>query len=392
MVRFPNIAALIFCTGFFLAGSVNHALSQAFHSGGAGNCSGCHSMHSGQPGSQWLLQKSDSSSICLNCHSGFGGPSSLSVFSQNGSALTPGGDFYWLTKNFTWVGGQSPGYEHGHNIVARDYNLLSDPVLFQSPGGSYPSASLGCTSCHDPHGQVNGGTLQGGLPISGSGSYGDQGDPGTISGNYRLLGDSFYSGGSGAAGNSFANAAPVARQSNVRKFEETDASHVDYGSGMSEWCANCHNGVLSSGHSTAGGFEHPAGNSENLESEIIANYNTYLRTGDFSGLAATAYLQFVPFERGVTNPDLLDPNSSQGPNANANVMCLTCHRAHASAFDNSGRWDFKASFLSQSHPALGDAGVTPTDITYSYYGRDIVAEFGSGQRQFCEKCHGSQTP
>jgi hypothetical protein len=215
---------------------------------------------------------------------------------------------------------------------------------------------------------------------------------GTISGNYRLLGDSSYSGGSGGAGNSFSHDAPIARHSSVSKFGETDASHVDYGSGMSEWCANCHSGVLNSEHQPAGGFEHPAGNSEKLESDIITNYNAYLRTGDFSGLAATAYLQFVPFERGVSIPDLLDPNSGQGPNANSNVMCLTCHRAHASAFANSGRWDFKASLLAESHPAMGDVGVTPTDVHYSYYGRDIVAEFGGGQRQFCEKCHGSQIP
>lgn len=379
----------MFCSGALLAGSPGSTLGQGFHSGGAGSCTGCHSMHSGQPGSQWLLRKSDSSSICLNCHSGFGGPSSPSVFSPDGSALTPGGDFYWLTRNFSWIDGQSPGYEHGHNIIAIDYNLLADPLLFQAPGGTYPAAKLGCTSCHDPHGQVSGGSALGGQPVSGSGSYGDQGVAGTIAGNYRLLGDSSYSGGSG---NSFTNDAPIARQSSVSKFSESDASHVDYGSGMSEWCANCHSGVLNSKHESAGGFEHPAGNSEKLESDIIANYNTYLRTGDFSGMSATAYLQFVPFERGVSIPDLLDPNSSQGPNANANVMCLTCHRAHASAFANSGRWDFTATLLAQSHPAMGDAGVTPTDVYYSYYGRDIVAEFGSGQRQFCEKCHGSQIP
>jgi predicted CXXCH cytochrome family protein len=391
MPRFTNIAALMLCSGALLTLCPAIGISQTFHAGGTGSCSGCHSMHGSQPGSQWLLQKSDPSSICLNCHNGFGGPSSPSVFSPDGSALTPGGDFYWLSKNFSWIGGQSPGYEHGHNVIARDYNLLPDPILFQAPGGTYPSARLGCTSCHDPHGQVRGGSLRGAPPVSGSGSYGDQAAPGTVTGNYRLLGDSFYSGGS-APGNSFTRDAPIARQSSVSKFRESDASHVDYGSGMSEWCANCHGGVLSSEHQPAGGFEHPAGTGERLESEIIANYNTYLRTGDFSGTAANAYLQFVPFERGISNPELLDPNSTQGPNANANVMCLTCHRAHASAFDNIGRWDFKASLLAQSHPAVGDAGATPSDVNYSYYGRDLAAEFGSGQRQFCEKCHGSQTP
>ncbi|MEW6519920.1 MAG: cytochrome c3 family protein [Thermodesulfobacteriota bacterium] len=387
MARFTHIAALMLCCGVLPALSPAIGISQAFHSGGTGSCSGCHAMHSGQPGSQWLLQKSDPSSICLNCHSGIGGPNSPSVFSPDGSALTPGGDFYWLTRNFSWTGGQSPGYEHGHNIIARDYNLLADPILFQAPGGTYPAARLGCTSCHDPHGQVRGGSPRGGLPVSGSGSYGEQGAPGAITGNFRLLGDSFYSGGSG---NSFSHDAPIARQSSISKFRESDASHVDYGSGMSEWCGNCHSGVLNNEHQPAGGFEHPV--NEKLDGEIITNYNTYLRTGDFSGMAANAYLQFVPFERGVSNQELLDPNSRQGPDANANVMCLTCHRAHASAFDNSGRWDFKASLLTQSHPAIGDAGATPNDVIYSYYGRDIAAEFGSGQRQFCEKCHGSETP
>lgn len=385
MAGYHNIAAVLLCSLTLLAGTP----AQAFHDGGAGNCSGCHAMHSGQPGSQWLLQKSDPSSICLNCHSGSGGPGSHSVHSPNGSALTPGGDFYWLTKNFSWLGGQSPGYEHGHNIVARDYNLLSDPLHNMAPGGTYPSALLGCTSCHDPHGQVRGGSPRGGQPVSGSGSYGEQGDAGAIVGNYRLLGDSSYS----RAGYSFSREAPVARQSSVSNFGESDTSHVDYGSGMSEWCGNCHNSMLASKHQAgAGKFVHPAGNSEKLSIEIVGNYNTYLRTGNFSGTAANAYLQFVPFERGLSDPLLLDPNSSQGPNANANVMCLSCHRAHASAFVDSGRWDFKAALLAQSHPAVGDAGATPTDVNASYYGRDIVSVFGSGQGPFCEKCHGSQRP
>lgn len=121
-------------------------------------------------------------------------------------------------------------------------------------------------------------------------------------------------------------------------------------------------------------------------------YDIYLRSGDLSGVSATAYLQFVPFERGTSTMQLLDPNSTQGPDLNSNVMCLSCHRAHASAFPNSGRWDFTASKLVDSHPAFGDVGASPTDPYYSYYGRDIAAEFGSGQGQFCEKCHGTTLP
>ena len=268
--------------------------------------------------------------------------------------------------------------------------MFADTLLSQAPGGTYPSINLGCTSCHDPHGQVAGGTTSGSQPVSISGSYGETAAVGTIAGNYRLLGDSRYRPGGGPA---FQNDAPIARQSSISKFQESDSSHVDYGSGMSEWCGNCHAGLLQGEHQLPGGsFEHPAGSNEQLEQEIVSVYNSYLRTGDFNGLAATAYLQFVPFERGTTNMQLLDPHSTQGPDINANVMCLSCHRAHASAFTNIGRWDFTADLLAESHPALGDAGATSNDVYYSYYGRDIATEFGAGQRQFCEKCHGASIP
>ncbi|MDW7710819.1 MAG: hypothetical protein SCH98_10115 [Deferrisomatales bacterium] len=69
------------------------------------------------------------------------------------------------------------------------------------------------------------------------------------------------------------------------------------------------------------------------------------------------------------------------------MMCLTCHRAHASAFTSAGRWDFKATFLAESHPREGDSGATGTDALHSYYGRDLIAELGPYQRSLCNKCH-----
>jgi len=378
-----------------LCGNTPTALG-AFHAGGVGPCNGCHTIHNTENGlpnptqsGSWLLRASDPSSICLNCHAGPGGSSSPSVYSFDGSALTPGGDFYWMTKSFTWVDGTSPAASHGHNVIALDFALNADPNRAQAPGGSYPSAQLTCISCHDPHGGANRGTSGGAQPVSTSGSYGQDAAAGTQTGNYRLLGGADYV----VNGYAFNNPAPIARQSETQPFAESDTSHVDYGSGMSEWCANCHAGILNSEHKSGGSsIEHPSGNDEHLESSIIANYNSYIRTGDLTGSAGSAYLQFVPFERGVTTAALLDPNSTQGPDANANVMCLTCHRAHASAFPSAGRWDFTASLLANSHPALGDIGATAVDVYNSYYGRDIAIEFGTSQGQLCEKCHAGGTP
>jgi hypothetical protein len=301
---------------------------------------------------------------------------------------------YWLTKTFTWAGGSSPGERHGHNVVAADFNLAMDLHLDQSPGGRYRSTDLGCTSCHDPHGRAFGGTQAGSLPVSVSGSYGEQPPPETTRGNYRLLGGVNYSGGKAAQDFSFTFGAPVARQDSNGSFGESDGSHVDYGAGMSEWCGNCHETVVHNNHAGAGNFEHPVGSTANFSNETAAMYNTYISTGDLldtgtgTGNADTAYLQFVPFERGTSNPEQLNPTSRKGPNPSSRIMCLSCHRAHASAFRSIGRWDFDAAVLAESHPAEGDGGVSGRDVSHSYYGRNIAVEFGPDQGPFCEKCHG----
>jgi hypothetical protein len=156
---------------------------------------------------------------------------------------------------------------------------------------------------------------------------------------------------------------------------------------MSEWCANCHSAFLNN-RTSISGKKHPAGNGSKLTVDIAGNYNFYSRTGDLNGNQANAYLALVPFESGISDVHFLVPSSTAGPGlGNANVMCLTCHRAHASAFDKIGRWDFHATRLVNSHPQFGDGGTSGMDVVNSYYGRDILTAFGKSQRQLCNKCH-----
>jgi hypothetical protein len=72
-----------------------------------------------------------------------------------------------------------------------------------------------------------------------------------------------------------------------------------------------------------------------------------------------------------------------GPEGVDQAMCVTCHRAHASAFDDAGRWDFHVEFMVNSHPQAGDGGVGPNDPTYKYYQYTFV----NNQRSLCNKCH-----
>ena len=368
----------------------------AFHDGGVAHCDGCHTMHNSEGGvsiidggtvgvaGDFLTKGSDPSSTCLNCHATSTSAGGYHIFDYAGLGInqSPGGDFIWLTKEITWTGRGSPrhGYNDGHSIVAADFGLAADPdITTTAPGGTFPAGSLACSSCHDPHGKV---TSRPGTVV-GSGSYGAADPvPGTeILGNYRLLADTGYNPGNGPV--TFTSAAPVAATVPNGTPERNDA-HTDYGSGMSEWCANCHTAFIST---TVASHVHPAGNADDLGGTIAGNYNLYVATGNLTGVAASSYLSLVPFERGTADRTTLDPTSTQGPTGSSNVMCLTCHRAHASAFPNIGRWDFSVGLLVESHPMTGDGGVTADDITASYYGRDIATDFGPGQRSLCNKCH-----
>lgn len=351
----------------------------AFHEGGVDNCQGCHVIHqsksdqiqdrynSTSPGE---LKGLDSSSTCLRCHAEKG--RFYNVLSNDGSTYSAGGDFYWLKKTFTWTENgklcRSSGDNHGHNVVALEYGLNQESKLNSAPGGIYPSLALGCTSCHDPHSRMNNDDRNDDLNME------------TIIGSYRLLGGIGYSGGSQLSGVTFKHPAPVAA-ADSQNWTETDSNHTAYASGVSEWCSNCHSDFLS------GKGKHPSGNNATLTSTIIFNYNSYVKTGDISGTQATAYLALVPFELGTKDIWSLDPSKTSGPDYGSNVMCLTCHRAHASAFQNSGRWDFGTTFIADSHPKPGDGGATGNDGRNSYYGRDMVSEFGLYQRQLCNKCH-----
>jgi hypothetical protein len=392
--RHTFLAACAAAAVILIAGSAH-----SFHSGGVGNCEGCHSLHS-SPGvptpdpddesgaasaTSPLLAGKDPSSTCLRCHSDPG--AAYNVFHENGSAYTPGGDFAWLRKTFRWTDDGkphlSPGESHGHSVVAVEFGLAADGRFSAAPWGTYLATAMSCISCHDPHGRIS-GSASGRTPIGVSGSYGETPSSGTVAGNYRLLGGVGYAGGGSGSGTPFVQPAPVAVASPA-DWRETDTNHPAYGSGMSEWCANCHPSLESDG--TGKGKSHPAGNNVKLGSSIVSAYIAYVKTGDVSGSRPTAYLALVPFERGTDDRSLLDPSSTEGPDSKANVMCLTCHRAHASAFPNAGRWDFRATFLAKSHPQAGDAGAAGNDHRESYYGRDIVARFGPYQRSLCNKCH-----
>jgi predicted CXXCH cytochrome family protein len=393
-----------------LVGPVN-----AFHSGGVGECMGCHSMHSANASASFLLKNADQSSTCLSCHqdSASTTPNAYRIATAEASMptgvapiqRTPGGDFGWLKKNYNYtVDGAAiaeNGATHGHNIVAADFAFVQDPTNTTAPGGNFPAQQLACTSCHDPHGryrrQADGTVVTTGAPIIGSGSYSSSPVPpsGQAVGAYRLLAGNGYTQG----GVTFAGVPTALAPDTYNRAETSTQTRVAYGhatgSGsvtMAQWCSTCHTQMLTHGHPT----------DASLGSTIANNYASYIKTGDLTGTFSNSYLSLVPFEENTADLTLLathaksDDSFLNGPSSSDMVSCMTCHRAHATCWEDMLRWNGKGEFLTYNSVWPG-IDLTPTVPQYArgrtsaetqaaYYDRPATV-FATFQRALCNKCH-----
>ena len=418
----------------------------AFHDGGVAGCESCHVMHNASNGAGkttnagstyaprtnatnvFLLQGTDQSSTCLICH-GKVGTSGYIVASQtvaggSPAKFTPGGDFGWLMSVTT------NGARKGHNVVAQDYSTaFSADTLTTAPGGTFTvgagKAAFGCANCHDPHGRyrlvgdpanptVTGPNTPGTLkPTIASGSYGVQ-TVGAVTapsadyavGVYRLLAGQGYA-PAGNPGFPFVNNPPAAvAPVTYNQDESAGETRVAYGQGMSEWCQNCHTNIHMDSYNAPnnGGLRHPAGNGAKLGSVQVGIYNSYIATGNLAG--TNRYSSLVPFEVGTNNITNtagvglasganfgVDPTATTADifvaSTSRNVMCLSCHRAHASGFDAITR--FGTNGMVTTDTAYNTTGgLTATQVQAAYYNRSVGTvgtNIGPFQRSLCNKCH-----
>jgi len=403
----------------------------AFHSGGVAECGGCHSMHEPKAGGVHLLIGTDGSSTCLSCHApavADTAPSSYHVLTLGLAPgappveETPGGDFAYLYKDYTWnlrgTNTTEYGRTHGHNVVAADYassGMVVDADNATAPGGTFPSSQLACTSCHDPHGKARrlygGGYAMSGQAIWASGSYANAtaNEPKVITsgqqlavGVYRIL----YAGGSNYSGVTYPGAFVAKVPSTYNRSEAVSQTRVAYGHGtaagettVSLWCATCHPDM----HST-GNYVHPT---DATLGTLANNYNAYVNSGNTSGgTLGTSFLSLVPFAENTNSYTTLishatNAATSAGPGTSDRVVCLSCHRAHASGFPDMLRWNYEGEFITvadstgatvwpgSDNPSVSTSfsrGRTTAEMLRAYYDRPVTT-FGAYQRQLCNKCH-----
>jgi hypothetical protein len=81
------------------------------------------------------------------------------------------------------------------------------------------------------------------------------------------------------------------------------------------------------------------------------------------------------------------PSGAQlaGPDTTSNVMCLSCHRAHASAFPAMLR--FNLGFIAEAGAYMGISGIATTPQSNAAYYNKPVGDFAVDQRGLCNKCH-----
>ena len=431
----------------------------AFHTGGVAECEGCHKMHDAASGP--LLVGLDASSTCLSCHGPLPGdtaPSSYHVMTADASYpakmpvhMTPGGDFGWLKVDFTYAYGDNngdgttdqyieEGETHGHNIVAAGYGLAPDLDPVQAPGGTFNPASLGCNSCHDPHGKArllynNGtfiyGSTNSGEPIYTSGSYGNvpmangsggsghagQSTPtGLAVGVYRLLWGA-DSPDKPVAANYTSYAVAVA-PSSYNRSEASTQTRVAYGgagtaNSWGNWCGSCHPDFnIAAGNAT----HHPTGHALGTGAlgdptgAEATNYNHYVSSGKLDGDVNKAYTSLVPFAEATESLAALTPHAGTDANTlrtrgaldgNEEVTCLSCHRAHASGFEHMLRWDYGYEFMTKGGQYIGSdnpnvtgsrapaqhRGRTNAWWQRAYYERPAASNFGPYNRVLCNRCH-----
>jgi len=335
-----------------------------------GACSNCHTMHNSQ-GGRSVAKDFDGSSFsptdtpkgnlliysCLGCHSATDGSTwqdSVTKAPIVFNTVLPtydglaGGNFYWAKDDDT----------KGHNILSPDANLSVAP-------GAVAFTTCGTNSCHANLDRVVSGT--------GSSLDGKQGcekchlDPGhhandhdylvrglvtsAEQGWYRFLSGHEAGIGLGAEGYEDGDWQKTVSSNDHNEYLGNQIAggygFLMLGNTTTAFCTGCHGRFHTDQGSASPWLRHPS----DAILPVAGEYSSY-----------TTYNPIVPVAR-PTLPS--DPSATVTPSTDM-VMCLSCHRAHASPYFKMVRWDYRG------WPAAGTGGCE------------------TGKHECCNVCHSSK--
>ena len=395
--------------------------SKLYHSYDGLECYDCHTLHNSEDGAivinggspyASLLNQPSSTDICLSCHTWpasniFKAPTVMTISGVKPATVAmPSGDFYWSIVD------SGKGHNPGKTLGVQSPTMPSDSILTQSPGGTFTTEDWDCTTCHDPHDRfgfdvaawrqlrrkVNGVVHTGAETVaSGVESYGgDQGA--TAAGFEPILSNSRGDIRGGVNDTDYLNTRadgnPVEGANLFRA--ESDINKNVYRGGFSSFCATCHGDF----HGGNGESENTANANTNPDADgrwIRHPSNINMADKNSGGLASRKY-GISTYTAAVTNAQGTSPNpvgydwryplvqpdadftvkrdqaamtNPASALSDSRIMCLSCHRAHASEFENITRWD------TTGHAFIADGE------------SDLIGQASNGDNPAygCGKCH-----
>ena len=315
-----------------------------------GVCSNCHTMHNSQNGSAVVPEGPQSSLLnragCLGCHSATSATTwkdSINnapiVFNINeptyGANGLAGGNFYYVSTSVD---------NTGHNVIDTGNQEDTIPNVAASfpPGDEHSNFNEGLTkttfTCAGKYGCHGDRTISGSLnAIKGAhhtddavlkfGSISEVGQGGSTGLSYRFLKgvkggeDTDWQQSSTASDhNEYKGATGSGTESTI----DTNPSNT-----ISGLCAECH-----------GNYHGPGAGDIGTASPWLRHPTDISLPSSGEYTAYTAYSTIVPVAR-TTIPS--SPGATVTPSGTTDdiIMCLSCHRAHASPDFKMLRWDYK---------------------------------------------------
>lgn len=270
-----------------------------FHTGSGLKCYQCHIMHqtkshaygddshdsatntSGQAYGAHLLKYADANTTCLSCHNAGDSKDVYKGFNTAPGA-TPTTPFNRISG---WFGLSTDTNQDFTGVLANDYGHdLNNGA--QTPPGGTSAVSLGCPSCHDPHGNASYRNLG---TQDADGNRVDSGityEKGTYTGTVEVF-----------------QATPP---TGVNKFDVSNISYepVSGSSHYEQYCVSCHTSIHNSAATSNGWMKHPT-----------MGVSRAYTAGTVSPLKTIGGL----------------PQAGQsGALVAGQVSCMTCHKAHGS--------------------------------------------------------------
>lgn len=338
-----------------LAGTAGLAAALAAGTVSAADCSACHTMHNSQNNAPMRTTTSGGTNLaeplpvllldtCVGCHSGTNAtdPSLLTTTKQpkvNAIAGAPGYMNFGVAGNslaggdFWWVG--AGGDAKGHNVLGIDG---ADAVLGNlPPGGGGIGSQLQCagiTGCH-------GNTVDSGIDaLDGAHHAPHNNQQAMTAATATTVGTSFryllnVQGGEdtnwewSAAANDHNQYVGFAR----------NAATLQAGT-LSNMCARCHGAF----HNTANGSDTFGINENNNDFAAVGSWIRHPTDYAMGNTAGSQYASYAAYSLqapvGRTVGTLNDGLTNVGDANHRIVLCVSCHRAHGSPYNDILRWNY----------------------------------------------------